>query len=292
MRESRMLTCYPEPMLGCDASAMSSVPRQTDAGPFAPPVPPPEMRALVGPTDFASFDNAEGALVYSYIEPDAYRAVFDFGCGCGRVARQLMQQHARPERYLGVDLHAGMINWCNENLAPLAPEFTFLHHDVFEAHFNPAAGKPSVAPLPAEDGAFSLFNALSVFTHLLEEQVPFYLDEVKRILSDNGLAHISLFLFDKLEFPFMQEHTNALYVSWNYPTAAVAFDRGWIIERARASGLTIVGVHPPPIRGYQWVIELRHSSPGLSGIVLPPDEAPLGNVVLPQMPDDASRIGL
>jgi SAM-dependent methyltransferase len=257
-----------------------------------PPIPPPDMRALVGPVEVAAFDNPSGDLVYPYIEPAAYRAVFDFGCGCGRVARQMMLQRDCPEQYRGVDLHAGMIAWCREMLTPYAPGFEFVHHDVFDDSFNPGEGKPSVAALPGGSGEFTFFNAISVFTHIVEDHVPFYLQEAARLLSEDGVAHISFLLFDKREFPFMQPHTNALYVSWEHPSAAVTFDRGWLIESACAAGLTVVGVRPPPIRGYQWVLEMRRSRPGLEGIALPPDEAPLGEVVLPGMPADASKIGL
>jgi SAM-dependent methyltransferase len=126
------------------------------------------MRALVGPTDTAAFDNPTGSLVYPYIEPDQYRHVFDFGCGCGRVARQLILQSPRPERYVGIDLHRGMIEWARANLAPAAENFEFHHHDVYNRSFNPGEGLPEVAPFPADDAAFSLVNAFSVFTHLTE----------------------------------------------------------------------------------------------------------------------------
>jgi SAM-dependent methyltransferase len=94
-------------------------------------------RALVGPADVAAFENPSGNLVFPYLDRSAYRSVFDFGCGCGRVARQLIQQREQPERYLGIDLHAGMIRWCQENLTPRAPQFEFMHHDVFDDSFNP-----------------------------------------------------------------------------------------------------------------------------------------------------------
>jgi len=249
------------------------------------------MRALVGPTDVAAFDNPSGEVVFPYLETSTYRSVFDFGCGCGRVARQLMLQREQPDRYLGVDLHRGMIRWCERHLTPYATQFAFMHHDVFDDSFNPGPGKPRVAPLPAGDGEFTLFNAVSVFTHLTEDQVPHYLSEAARVLSRDGLVHASFFLLDKLTFPFMQPHTNALYVSWQHPSAAVVFDRRWVLESARAVGLTVVAAHPPPIRGYQWVLEMRHSRPSLQEVELPPDSAPVGAVTIPPMPEDASRIG-
>jgi SAM-dependent methyltransferase len=249
------------------------------------------MRALVGPTDIAAFDNPSGELVFPYLPAAAYRSVFDFGCGCGRIARQLIQQRERPERYLGIDLHAGMINWCQENLAPRAPRFSFMHHDVFDDNFNPGGGKPRAAPFPSPDGQFTLVNATSVFTHLTEEQAPHYLREAARVVAEDGIVHASFFLLDKQEFPFMQPHANALYVSWEHPSAAVVFDRAWVIESARSAGLTVVKAHPPAIRGYQWVLEMRRSGAGVIAIDLPPDTAPIGAVTIPPMPSNASSIG-
>jgi SAM-dependent methyltransferase len=250
------------------------------------------MRALVGPTDVAAFDNPSGDPVFSYLDPSAYRSVLDFGCGCGRLARQLIQQHEPPQRYLGIDLHEGMIRWCQENLTTHAPQFAFVHHDVFDDSFNPGEDKPRVAVLPAPDGEFTLVNAISVFTHLTEQHVPHYLNEAARVLSDDGIVHASFLFFDKRSFPFMQPHTNALYVSWEHPSAAVVFDRGWILETARKAGLTVVAAHPPSIRGYQWILEMRRSRPGLVEAVLPPDVAALGEVTLPPMPANASEIGV
>jgi SAM-dependent methyltransferase len=250
------------------------------------------MRALLGPTDEASFDNPSGGLVYPYLDPDQYRAVFDFGCGCGRVARQLILQSPRPERYLGVDLHKGMIEWARTNLTPVAPEFQFVHHNVYNKSFNPQEGLPEVAPLPAEDSSYTLVNALSVFTHLTEEQAVHYMSEAARILASDGVLHASFFLIDKNDFPMMMEHSNALYVSYEYPFAAVLDDREWVRKIATAAGLTLFNVIQPRVRNHQWILMFGHSRPGVDQAAFPPDEAPAGNVVTPPMPRDAHLIGL
>src|SRR3954471_10644025 len=51
--------------------------------------------------------------------------------------------------------------------APLAPGFSFHHHDVRDYYFNPG-GSADVLPFPVESAAFSLVTAVSVFTHLTE----------------------------------------------------------------------------------------------------------------------------
>jgi SAM-dependent methyltransferase len=73
------------------------------------PFPPLEMRELVGQTDLRAYDNQTGELIYPFISAEKYESVLDFGCGCGRVARQLLLQDVRPTRYVGLDLHKGMV---------------------------------------------------------------------------------------------------------------------------------------------------------------------------------------
>jgi SAM-dependent methyltransferase len=250
------------------------------------------MRELVGPTDPSAFDNPTSDLVYPYLPEQAYDSVFDFGCGCGRVARQLLQQRSRPRRYLGIDQHLGMIEWCRENLGPRAPGFEFVHHDVFNYHFNPGSGKPEVLPFPAEAESATLINAFSVFTHLTQSQADYYLTEVSRILAPSGIFHSTWFLFDKRDFPVLQTNNAALYVDYVDPGAAVLFDRAWVIGRARAMGLLLTDVVPPSIRGYQWTLVMRRANESVDEITLPEDTAQVGQVTLPSMPHDANRIGL
>jgi SAM-dependent methyltransferase len=254
--------------------------------------PPLEMRQMVGPTDLAAFDNPTGSIVYPYLPPEAYDEVFDFGCGCGRVARQLIQQRPRPKRYLGIDLHRGMVRWCQEHLQRVVPNFEFLHHDVLNVAFNPGASKVWFAPFPAGNGEFTLVNALSVFTHLTEEQAQFYLRECARVLRPDGFLHSSWFLFDKIDYPMMQEFNNALYLSYVDPSAAVIFDRMWVRNMARSVGLTICQVIPPSIRGFQWMVVLTsRQAPGLE-VDFPPDRAPVGLARPPLGPSEPAKVGL
>jgi len=90
----------------------------------------------------------------------------------------------------------------------------------------------------------------------------------------------------------LQEHHNALYISDLDPSAAVLFDREWIRPRAREAGLTIVSVIPPAIRGYQWVVLMAPTSAGLQEIPYPEDTGPIGRVVLPDVPENPSAIGV
>lgn len=239
------------------------------------PLPPLEMRQTVGPTDPAAFDNPGGAPIFADLPPAAYRSVLDFGCGCGRLARQLIQQDPRPESYLGIDLHPVLIEWCRENLTPAAPQFEFRHHDVHYPSWNPGEGKPRTAPFPAADASRTLVIAYSVFTHLVEADAEHYLEEVARVLAPDGYFESTWFLFDKRYFPMMQDFQNALYINDRNPANAVIFDRGWLLDAAARHGLAIVAAAAPSVRGYHWRITMAQARAGLETVELPADEAPI-----------------
>jgi SAM-dependent methyltransferase len=207
------------------------------------PLPPLRYRLMVGPMDDESFSNPTGALAFPSLPPSAYESVFDFGCGCGRVARKLMLQNPKPSRYVGLDINRRMIDWCAKNLSAVDPVFQFVHHDVFNPLLGSLNTRRDFQPFPSEDGAFSLAIAISVFTHLLPEQAERYLAETSRILKTGGLAYYSWFLFDKRASPvfkMMQVFENAVYISEKDPTAAVIYDEEFVRAMAQAYGLEVV----------------------------------------------------
>jgi SAM-dependent methyltransferase len=261
------------------------------AGDVDLPFPPDEMRQLVGHTDVAKFDNPTGGLVFPAIPAEAYDSVLDFGCGCGRVARQFIQQRPRPRVYLGIDAHRGMVQWCQRHLAPHAPGFRFQHHDVLNRAFNPQGARATLE-LPAASRSISLVHAWSVFTHLVEADARYYLSEVERVLRADGYFHSTWFLFDKVGFPMMQEFQNALFINDADPTNAVIFDRGWLLAMMASLGLKLVAATPPNRRGYQWILLMTRRSHAQPEIALPEDSAPPGLGRPPLMPPDADKIGL
>jgi SAM-dependent methyltransferase len=247
------------------------------------PIPPAQLRDLIGGSPPEDFDNPGGGLVYPYLPETAYESVLDFGCGCGRVARQLIQQDPRPQRYLGVDLHAGMIDWCKRELAPHATGFGFEHQDIHSPGLNPD-GAHRVLPFPAGDGEFSLVNAISVFTHLAQDQAEHYLREAARVLRPDGYLHATWFLFDKTSFPMMQPFQNALFINEADPSNAVIFDRAWVLDAARSAGLMLTHAVAPEIRGFHWHLVMRPVIAGDVEVELPADDAPVGSHPPPLIP--------
>jgi SAM-dependent methyltransferase len=255
------------------------------------PLPPIELRQLVGATEDVFYDNPSGADLFPEVPPQAYESVFDWGCGCGRVARQLIQQRRRPGKYVGVDLHRGMIHWCQQNLAPRAENFEFHHQDVHNLGLNPE-GTARVLPFPVPGSSVTLFLAWSVFTHVNEEAATFYLHELSRVLHPNGVAITTWFLFEKSGFPMMQEFQNALFINDVDPTNAVIFDKSWLRRTADLAGLTLSFIAAPAVRGFHWRIRLKKAAAGVPHAEFPLDDAAQGLQRPPLMPAHADQLGL
>jgi SAM-dependent methyltransferase len=235
------------------------------------PIPPLELRQWVGPRAESDYDNPNGTPVLESfgIAHQAYRAVFDFGCGCGRQARQLLQQTPRPSRYVGIDVRGELIEWCRDHLAPIDPAFRFLHHDVYAPAYAPGNSLRLALPFPVESGAFPLVLANSVFTHLSRGQTEYYLTEVARILTPDGVAFTSWLFFDRASFSFLPG-VYSLYASEIDFGLAVLFDREWFLATVRRLGLGVRRTIRPQIAGYQWVVLLVKRTPGMA------DDFPLG----------------
>jgi SAM-dependent methyltransferase len=231
----------------------------------------------VGPTEEKYYDNPGGCLVFERnIPAENYRTIFDFGCGCGRVARQLiLMTEAKVESYCGEDLFRDSIEWARHNLTPANPTFQFHHHDVFNAQFNPSTAQEVVA-FTAANKSSTLVTAHSVFTHIIERNLKYYISECARILAPNGIFRSSWFLFDKAGFPMMQEFQNCLYINVDDPTNATIYDYNYIRSLFRENGMTIYSIIPSSIRGFQWFLFAKSCSKDVVEADFPDDVAPLG----------------
>ena len=100
-----------------------------------------------------------------------------------------------------------------------------------------------------------------MFTHLTQVQAEAYLAELSRGAANRaGSCLTSWFVFDKRDFPMMQEDQNTLFINEFDVRNAVIYDRSWTRGAPPTPGLLSVTRSPPGIRGHQW--ELRMTQPG------------------------------
>jgi SAM-dependent methyltransferase len=141
---------------------------------FGGPLPPPGLRARVGLPSRSEFTlvGREGARqVLAAVARETGAGThdwLDFGCGCGRLARPLLESGV-PRSYNGVDVDARQVAWAARRLT---------------GRFRLMRPEP---PLAFPDGSFDVVLAVSIFTHLSEAEQFAWLAEIQRLLKPGGL---------------------------------------------------------------------------------------------------------
>jgi SAM-dependent methyltransferase len=97
------------------------------------------------------------------------KRVLDFGCGAGRTLRHFLDE-AEAGEFWGADQDADSIEWIQRNLSPPLNAWRSAHGP----------------PLGLEHGTFDLAWAISVFTHLAGQSLPWLL-ELHSLLKPDGL---------------------------------------------------------------------------------------------------------
>jgi len=133
------------------------------------------LMAAVG-GDFIAMGKLEYYLLLSLgLSPDHF--VVDVGCGCGRLACQLVPW--KSLRYLGTDVVLELLD-CAQRLSQ-RPDWSFRLVDGTK--------------IPCPDGLADMVCFFSVLTHLLHEDAYEYLSEARRVLKPGGKI-----VFSFLEF--------------------------------------------------------------------------------------------
>lgn len=102
------------------------------------------------------------------------RAVFEWGCGTGRLAESLLEKHlAQDASYVGIDISTTMVRIATHRLAKWSGR----------AKVQQLNGR---AILPYPSGAFDRFVATYVFDLLSEAVIVDLVSEARRVLRPNG----------------------------------------------------------------------------------------------------------
>lgn len=119
-------------------------------------------------------DRATGLLVRHGAFPEA-NAVFEFGCGTGRFARNLLERHlSRGARYRGVDVSPRMVRLARSRVAPYSERAEVLLTD----------GGP---PVSEADGSCDRFVSNYVLDLLSHDDIRHVLGEAHRMLRPGGV---------------------------------------------------------------------------------------------------------
>lgn len=106
------------------------------------------------------------------------RAVFEFGCGTGRFARRLLDEHLpRAATYRGVDLSPTMVELARRRLQPYGSRYRV---DLSDGR----------SPVDEPSGAYDRFVSSFVFDLLPEESIRAVVEQAHRMLRADGLLAV------------------------------------------------------------------------------------------------------
>jgi SAM-dependent methyltransferase len=204
-------------------------------------------------------------LIYLNTREKQGNTILDIGCGTGLLAIASEPFVSRGGRYLGLDVKREVIEFCRSHYP--SPAFEFIHSAGSNAVYSPNQTGQKAWPL--EDSSVDLITALSVWSHLNEDDAQFYLQEVKRVLRPNSRAIITGFRLDQLYYDHVDERSDeqGLFnfsrqnqwifdqptygsVSWYHPKwadipeKAIGFTDKGLEKLVETSGLKLVDYHP------------------------------------------------
>lgn len=198
-----------------------------------------------------------------YVGLEAGMSFLEIGSGIGRDALQLISVLGPNGHYIGIDVQRESIVWCQKNITRKHPNFEFVHFDAHHELHNPYGAKKTMDfTLPTVDRSVDRVGLQSVLTHIFEEEVVHYLNEIARVLKPTGLAYVTFLLYSEqiveasrrnnlTQYGLRFEHRFAegCYVdNSEYPTGGVAYTDDAMQRMIRRAGLRLVR---PYLKG-QW----------------------------------------
>lgn len=174
--------------------------------------------------------------VHAALTPDT--RTLEIGCGCGRNAFALAE-FLEDGNYTGMDIERVALEGAKNSALLRRKRFSFQFLDVRNDAYNPE-GRYAAAEyvLPYADDSFEVVFMISVFTHMLTDEVRNYAAQIARVLQPGGRCFFTAFLLDgraDSEFPYKSQHHN--YANQSVPGIAVAYGLDFLSSVFAANGM-------------------------------------------------------
>lgn len=126
----------------------------------------------------------------------AHSQVLDVGSGIGRMAIPLTEVVTNGS-YKGFDIMPVGIHWCRKNITSRFPHFKFTLADLSNDLYRNQGKEAETFRFPYNDAQFDLIIVISVFTHLVADEVTNYTNEIHRVLKKGGACYATFFILNE-----------------------------------------------------------------------------------------------
>lgn len=175
--------------------------------------------------------------------------VLDIGSGIGRMAVGLTPI-ITDGQYEGFDAVQQGVDWCNKNIKTKFPNFNFTYVDLNNDLYKSKGIDASKYTFEYPENKFDFAISISVFTHMLPEEVSNYLEQTNKVLRKGGILMSTFFIVDNLyksagkgfHFPF--DYGHYLLMDDEVKSANVAFRLEYLTKLCETSGFKIKSFVP------------------------------------------------
>lgn len=187
-------------------------------------------------------------------------SVLDIGSGQGRLAIGFVRKMPGVQ-YVGLDVDARSIAWCQRHIARYHSNFRFERIDAQNARYNPD-GRPITEDfrLPCPEGEFTAAFLYSVFTHMMTEDITTYLRGIRRVLKPGGRVWMTAYVEDGV--PEVEENPPDYLLQFGPPIRPlhrVRYQQKFFEGLIRDSGLQMIRLdhQSEPVTGQSVVVAER-----------------------------------
>lgn len=145
-------------------------------------------------SEWAYFIGIFQTIMFLNLQKKENNMILDIGCGTGLLGVASAPFLGRNGKHIGIDVMKKDVDFCRMQYP--SNNFEFIHLDIKNPSYAPAQ-RDIKSKWPLESEKFDLATALSVWSHLNEQDALFYFGEVSRVLKKGGKAIITFFLLDE-----------------------------------------------------------------------------------------------
>jgi ubiquinone/menaquinone biosynthesis C-methylase UbiE len=194
-----------------------------------------------GGNNFYQFGNQLAEHLQKYASLNSQSKVLEIGCGCGRTGFAL-SRILDNGNYTGMDIEKISLESCKQSPLFIRKEFRFDYLDVQNDEYNPeGANRADSYKFPYESNEFDVIFLVSVFTHMLTDDVKNYIAEISRVLKPGGICMVTTFLMDKGRqtngISFSHNEKDHYFYNQAMPEVAVGYYSDFYAAQFALSGL-------------------------------------------------------